>query len=215
MATSSTKPEASHALDHDLLKTLNLVTPKTTGKALTEAWEGGSGLSCSSSAEPERASPTPARPPAGGRVRDSPRGPPAPSGRHPGDGTQPARAASQEAQGQGEARSHRGPEQPPRGSQQGCHGSACPRQAARSCRGPGGARDDGVAPRGTDQVEGGIEMGQGAHEGKAELPGARESLLCFIMTYLLCSILKVPISTSLVPSILSELGQIPPLLCSW
>lgn len=46
MATSSTKPEASHALDHDLLKTLNLVTPKTTGKALTEAWEGGSGPSC-------------------------------------------------------------------------------------------------------------------------------------------------------------------------
>lgn len=89
---------------------------------------------------------TSVHPPEGGRVRYSPRRRPAPSCRRPGDGEQPARAARKEAQGQREARGRRGPEQPTSGSQEGSHGSGCPSREARSCRRPGGTRDDGVDP---------------------------------------------------------------------
>lgn len=144
VATSSSKPETSHALNHDLLKTLNLVTPKSRAKALAKAWETMPELPGALSRR-TRAQ-TSVHPPAGGRVRYSPRRRPAPSRRHPGDGEQPARAARKEAQGQREARGRRGPEQPTSGSQEGSHGSGCPSREARSCRGPGGTRDDGVAP---------------------------------------------------------------------
>lgn len=124
---------------------------------------------------------TSVHPPAGGRVRYSPRRQLTLSRRHPGDGEQPARAARKEAQGQREARSRRGPEQPTSRSQEGRHGSACPSRDARSCRGPGGTRDDGVAPSGMDQRPSAGEAGasQCAQEERAELPGAPGSLPCF------------------------------------
>lgn len=129
-------------------------------------------------------------PPAEGRVRYSPRRRPAPSRRYPGDGEQPARAARKEAQGQREARSRCSPEQPTSRSQEGRHGSACPSRGARSCRGPGGTRDDGVAPEWdgpTAKRRGGWSFAQGAHEERAEIPWTPGSLLCFTtIIFVLC-----------------------------
>lgn len=196
------------------------LSPQTTGKP----WCGGRGDLVPELRGPrnwsKRAGLRPVqRSRSGGKVQYSPCSRPATSGRNPDDGGQPAGAARREAQGQRETRGRCGPEQQTRGSQQGCHGSAYPRQDARSCRGPGGTRDDPVAPSETNQGQRAASGGGGGAPprltGKASRArGLTWIRLLFYNTPFLSSDRTVPVSVSSAPA-LNERGHVTPPFCSW
>lgn len=154
----------------------------------------------------------------GGRVRYSPCSRPATNSRDPDDGGQPARDARREAQGQREARGRRGPEQPTRGSQQGCHGSAYPRQDRMHA--PAEDLEEHVTTRSPlvgqtkdrgRPAEGEADPRQGSRERQAEFAGYLGSAFCFTIHCFLSSVHIVPVPLSSAPALSKPGDNTPPL----
>lgn len=129
---TGSKPETSVARGHDLPKrpTQSPENPRLGARYEAPgclALERRNGqVENTGGPRPPPASTTPRDVWAAGGQRHSPGGRRGASCGLTDGGMRPTRAASEQAHGQREARSHTGSEKPPCGSQKGCHGSAVP-----------------------------------------------------------------------------------------